>query len=282
MDGNGWIVTQHPKQRHRKKPYLTDNQELGRLFRKKFVNGLRGLIRSGKLKLQDDWSKLHDRQELKAWLAEITGSDWNVFIEGPPHGQSHPEQVLKYLARYLTGGPISDGRIISDNDNRVTFWARSKNKSKGNRPRPFRLLGREFVRRWAMHILPQGYTRSRQFGGYHGRKRTAYLERCRDALTPQLALPTTAAQKENTSTPTDPQANDTPLVEAAVTELPRKKPSSLSCPRCQTPMHCVEHRPRPSWKIIFERRIYEDNRLYSPMHHVYSRAPPAFPLDESS
>ena len=47
----------------------------------------------------------------------------------------------------LTGGPISDRRIIRDENGRVTFWARSKNKAAGNRPREFELLGKEFVRR---------------------------------------------------------------------------------------------------------------------------------------
>ena len=84
------MVARHPTQRNRRKPYLTDNIELGRVFRKKFAGGLRRLVSSGKLKLQDEWAKLRDRKELKAWLDEITESDWNVFIEGPPHGRSRP------------------------------------------------------------------------------------------------------------------------------------------------------------------------------------------------
>jgi hypothetical protein len=80
--------------------------------------------------------------------------------------------VLKYLARYMTGGPISDRRIISDAASKVTFWARSKEKATGNQSQPFSLQGREFVRRWAMHILPKGYTRSRSYGGYMERNGT--------------------------------------------------------------------------------------------------------------
>ncbi len=112
-------MARHPTERNRRKPYLTNNIELGRVFRQKFTDGLRRLVSSGKLKLQDEWAKLHDRRELKAWLEDITESDWNVFIEGPPHGQSRPDRVLKYLARYLTGGPISDLRIIGDEDGRA-------------------------------------------------------------------------------------------------------------------------------------------------------------------
>ena len=90
--------------------------------------------------------------------------------------KSRPTDVLKYLARYIAGGPISDRRLISDEDGVVTFWARSKDKGKDKRSEQFPLKGTEFVRRWTMHILPKGYTRSRAYGGYHGTKRAAYLD----------------------------------------------------------------------------------------------------------
>ena len=118
---------------------------------------------------------------------QVTDSPWNVFIEGPPHGNSDPSQVLKYLARYLTGGPISDRRVVQITAERVTFLARSKDKSAGNPLRECQLPGVEFVRRWAMHVLPKGYTRSRCYGGYHGAKRQAYLQLCRELL--PLPLP---------------------------------------------------------------------------------------------
>ena len=82
-----------------------------------------------------------------------------MFIEGPPHGTSKPTHVLKYLARYMSGGPIADRRLISYRNGQVTFWARTKDKA--NKSEPFSLRGEEFVRRWSMHILPKGYTRSR-------------------------------------------------------------------------------------------------------------------------
>ena len=103
-----------------------ENVLLAQTFREKFADGFRRLVRRGKLRLEEEWAKLLEPQELEAWLDEVTESDWNVFIEGPPHGKSRPEHVLKYLARYMTGGPISDRRIISDENHHVTFWARSK------------------------------------------------------------------------------------------------------------------------------------------------------------
>lgn len=252
MDGGGWITSCHPTQRNRCKPFLVDNVLLAQTFREKFADGFRRLVRAGKLRLEEEWAKLLEPPELEAWLEEVTESDWNVFIEGPPHGKSRPEHVLKYLARYMTGGPISDRRIIGDENGRVTFWARSKNKAAGNPSRPFELSGKEFVRRWSMHILPKGYTRSRQFGGYHGSKRKDYLPRCRELL--KVGSP---------STPSLPE---------------RSERSESNPPECrQIVMCCILKQQRPSWKEVFDRRIYDAPSIYSPMHHGRTRGSPAFP-----
>jgi len=255
LDGGGWITSRHPTQRNRRKPFLVDNALLGQKFRERFTDGFRRLVRAGKLRLEEDWAKLLNPAELEDWLTKVTQSNWNVFIEGPPHGKSDPVQVLKYLARYMTGGPISDGRLISDENDRVAFWARSKNKAEGNRSRRFELPGKEFVRRWAMHILPKGYTRSRRFGGYHGSKRDDYLSHCRELLaTPQCS------ESKETVERTEP--------------LERPLPK---CPNCEIPMYCIIEQRRPSWKDIFERRIYSDATFYSPMHHNRYAGFPPFP-----
>jgi hypothetical protein len=251
LDGGRWVTSRHPTQRNRRKPYLVDNILLGRKFRQKFSDGFFRLVRAGKLHLEGDWARLRQPHELEAWLSEVTKSDWNVFIQGPRHGKSDPDQVLKYLARYMTGGPISDRRIIRDENERVTFWARSKNKAKGNRSRKFELSGKEFVRRWSMHILPKGYTRSRCFGGYHGSKSEDYLNRCRELLS--LARPEPIKAPE------------------------RIEPTVPKCPRCDIEMLCIQNQQRPSWKEVFQREIYADPALYSPMHYGHGSGSAGFP-----
>ncbi len=87
------------------------------------------------------------------------------------------EPVLKYLARYLSGGPISDGRIVSTDDTNVTLTARAGEVTGGERKQvPVTLTQVEFVRRWCLHVLPRGYTRTRRIGGWANTKREAYLE----------------------------------------------------------------------------------------------------------
>ena len=62
----------------------------------------------------------------------------------------------------------------------------------------------------------------------------------------------------------------------AIGEAPdRLEPTVPECPRCDLPMRCILNQQRPSWKEVFERRIYEDPAIYSPMHYIYHRGPPA-------
>jgi hypothetical protein len=257
LDGLRWITSRHPTQPRRRKPYLVDNTELGHKFREHYVDGLRRLVCNGKLRLEGEWYWLQDPTQREAWLDELSAPDWNVFVEGPPHGKSRPTDVLKYLARYMTGGPISDRRLISDEDGVVTFWARSKEKGQDSRYEEFSLKGTEFVRRWTMHILPKGYTRSRAYGGYHGSKRAAYLEACRRLLGIAVDAPVS----------TDDRLEDA-------------ESSGPTCPHCDIAMLCIRRQSRPSWKKIFERDIYSDPAIYSPMHHMWQRTPQAYPIDE--
>lgn len=266
LDGSGWRQSKHPKHQRREKPYLTDVFELGQAFRDHYLAGLESLIERGKLKLGGtvrEWSESRCRGDL---IERLRRKDWNVFAEGPPHGKSDPLQVLKYLARYLTGGPISDRRLIAVDEEEVTFWARPKKspkqyakerKAKGlNRAEPFSLSGREFVYRWSQHILPKHFVRTRAYGGYHHSKKKQYLALCRELLP---AVQRVEKAEEEAAVLTD--ACDEPVVP--------------KCPSCQQELSLISSASRPSWKQVFEVSVYASPPIYSPIHHrCISRAPP--------
>jgi hypothetical protein len=170
-----------------------------------------------------------DYKDFVRWLDQTVTQDWVVYLQAPPKNTT-PQHVLKYLARYLTGGPISDGRLISHEEGEVTFWARSKNKAEGNRRRPFPLSGCEFTRRWALHILPKGFTKSRRYGGFSPRHCQQYLKRCQELL------------------PGPAETEDEPANEAI--EEPTDEPE-VKCPHCQEPMVCVRDTRRRSWRELF-------------------------------
>ena len=154
LDGTRWIPCRYTQATRKKpaRPFLVDNTELGRRFRDSYVCGVRRLIKAGLLKI-DDLAKIN------TILDEVQACDWVVYIQPPPTDTSDPEDVLKYLARYMTGGPISDRRLIEVKDGRVYFWARSSDKS--GRQVPVSLPTLEFVRCWTLHILPKGFTKAR-------------------------------------------------------------------------------------------------------------------------
>jgi Putative transposase/Transposase zinc-binding domain len=167
LDGRNWVECRLTKREA--KPFLVDNKELGRDFRDLYLADLERVACSGELQLADS-----------GYIADLIGDvrliDWNVFIEGPPKPECPPERMLKYLTRYLTGGPISDKRIVGEKDGRVWFMARRQDKQPGQRLTS--LPNVEFVRRWTMHVLPKEFTKVRQFGHWASTKRSSYLRAC--------------------------------------------------------------------------------------------------------
>jgi hypothetical protein len=99
---------------------------------------------------------------------------WVVYAK-PPFGG--PEQVLKYLARYTHRIAISNRRLVSVDNQTVTF--NYKDYAHGNRPRSMTLDGAEFLRRFLMHAVPMGFMRIRHFGLLANRVRAKNLALCR-------------------------------------------------------------------------------------------------------
>lgn len=237
--------------------------ELGRAFRVEYIRGLKRLLRQGKLKLGGSVEFLNDSGKRQQWLDGLQAIDWNVFIEGPPRDRSQPAHMVRYLSRYLTGGPIADSRLLSADQEEVHFLARPKGGGKAEKsksltrtrrtrmaqPVPRRLSGRAFMQRWCLHILPKGFTKTRWYGGYHGTNKSKYLQLCRQLL--RLPQEETAQQTEPADTTT-----------------------ARRCPHCAGELRLVEQQRRPSWREVFEKLVYQRG-VYSPLlYHFRCRAPP--------
>jgi len=199
LDGKRWVDCRIEwcRKTHRMKPFLVDNKELGREFRDLFLARLAQLVEQGKIKLEES-----------GYVADLIGElrlkNWVAFIEGPPKPDCPPSMMLKYLTRYLTGGPISDRRIVGEKDGRVYFMARSKRKGEGQVETSLSRV--ELVRQWSLHILPKEYTKTRFYGEWSGTKRRIYKERCQ-ALAPAVksaAIQTPKPESAETASPTSP------------------------------------------------------------------------------
>ena len=155
-----WIRSRRPNVPQCDGRYLCNSEELKKKFRTNFIAGLKRLHKNGKLKLNGEWSFLQSKAAFDDWLKPMEKQTWVAYIEPPPYENCPPEQMAKYLARYLTGGPISDRRIVSHENGFVTFLARVGKTTGGSKQTiPVRPPGAEFVRRWCFHILPRQYAK---------------------------------------------------------------------------------------------------------------------------
>src|SRR3954453_2256054 len=91
-----------------------------------------------------------------------------------------PEQVLNYVGRYTHRVAISNNRLVSINDGQVSF--RWKDYRDGDRQKTMTLPAEEFIRRFLIHVLPDGFHRIRYFGFLGNCHRARKLALCRDLL----------------------------------------------------------------------------------------------------
>ena len=189
---------------------------LSRLFRRLFVEGLLELHRSGELAFFGNLTELADTNAFAAWLAPFRKIDWVVYAK-PPFGG--PEAVLAYLSRYTHRIAISNSRLTSADANTVAFkWKDYRIKS-GKRQKVMRLATSEFIRRFLIHVLPDGFHRIRHYGLLASAQRKANITKIRALLCVQ--------QPEQTVAP-EPQAEIIPLT--------LREP----CPCCGGPMRIIE------------------------------------------
>lgn len=234
-----WITSRRPRVKQCDGNYLCDSEELKSKFRKTFLAGLKRLHATEKLKLNGDWEFLRDKATFDDWLKPLESITWVAYIEPPPFENCPPEQMAMYLARYLTGGPISDRRIVSHENGFVTFQARVGDKTGGSKETiPICIPGAEFVRRWSLHILPKGYTKTRRFGGYWNNRREAYIAKCRELLA-AAGVESSAPDVMAVSNPADPIAES-------------ETNNSPCCPKCQTKMRGIGFEQKRGWQIVMK------------------------------
>ncbi len=183
---------------------------LRRVFRGKFVAGLQQAFQDVKLNFHGDLTCLAQPKIFAAWLRPLFRKDWVVYSK-PPFGG--PEHVLHYLGRYTHRVAISNHRLVSFAEGKVTF--RWRDSAHNNEQKLMTLSLDEFLRRFLLHVLPKGFVRIRNFGFLANRRRATTLPLCFQLLGP-------APQTEQ-ALATANDANDLRL-----------------CPKCGGPMMVIE------------------------------------------
>jgi hypothetical protein len=150
---------------------------LSRVFRGKYLDGLRRAHRRGSLRFFGKLSPLSDAAAFHAFVRPLYEKDWVVYAKRPFGG---PAQVLMYLARYTHRVAISNRRLVKLEAGRVTF--RYKDYSDHHKQKTMTLDAMEFLRRFVTHVLPNGFTKIRQYGLLANRFRQERLATSRRLL----------------------------------------------------------------------------------------------------
>jgi len=153
--------------------YFLPQKVLSRVFRGKFVAGLKRAFRKGTLQFHGRLAALAQPRAFAAWLRPLFRHDWVVYAK-PPFGG--PEHVLRYLGAYTHRVAISNSRLMALHEGNVRF--RWRDSAHGNRKRIMQLPAHEFLRRFLLHLLPPGFVRIRNFGFLANRQRSHLLPLC--------------------------------------------------------------------------------------------------------
>ena len=212
--------------------WLAPVKVLSSFFRRRFLEDLARAHGRGELGFHGTAAHLANPGECHATLAAARSRDWVVYAKRPFKG---PEQVFSYLARYTHRIAISDSRITAFDGERVSFRHR-KPKTPGQRkPRygTITVSAEEFIRRFLLHVLPDGMHRIRYFGILANGCRARTLERAREALgSVGCAIPGKTAEGLEVGHDRDRER------EPEVTTAP------VACPHCGGVLRLIREIPR--------------------------------------
>jgi hypothetical protein len=199
---------------------------LKKVFRGKFVDGLKNAVAQKRLRLCGPIQYLIRPNCFAAFLRKLHRHSWVVYVK-PPFGG--PEQVLRYLGRYTHRVAISNHRLLAFDGDNVTF--RWRDYAHGNVQRTMTVSAEEFIRRFLLHVLPKSFVRIRHFGFMANYQRSTSFELCRQLLkmAPDLS----------------------PLESSSAT-------SPWLCPSCQTPVTVVERLTAAQIVWRFTAKCYLD------------------------
>jgi len=161
---------------------------LSRVFRGKFVAGLRSAFHRGMIQFHGNLLPMAEPRAFAAWLRVLFRHDWVVYSKRPFGG---PEHVLRYLGAYTHRVAISNSRLVALSEGNVTF--RWRDSAHGNKKRLMTLAVEEFLRRFLLHLLPPGFVRIRNFGFLANRNRASLLPLCFQLLSGSEQIASSAA-----------------------------------------------------------------------------------------
>jgi len=168
-DKTQWIKTNNT--------YLFNVKALSLVFRGKFLDYLEKAHAKDELVFPGNTETYATDEEFSALIKALRAKNWVVFSKKPFAG---PQEVLDYIGRYTHRVAISNNRIVKVQDGKVTFTYRDRKND--NTLRMKTLEAGEFIRRFLLHVLPDGFMKIRHFGFLANRCKKDNIRRCRELL----------------------------------------------------------------------------------------------------
>jgi hypothetical protein len=225
IDGKQWI--------HCRPGFFLPVRVLSRLFRRLFLERLVEAYQAGELKFFGEHQSLVNTKAFLDWIKPLRKIEWVVYAKRPFAG---PEAVLAYLARYTHRVAIANSRLLTFNDQGVTFKWKDYRSKQRFRHKTMTLKTDEFIRRFLIHVLPSGFHRIRHYGLLANSGRRDNLKRARELLMVQTD---------------DDDAIENSAIDSAASksnETPEPIPATYICPGCGSPMviiDCFERGQQP-------------------------------------
>jgi hypothetical protein len=193
LDGQHWIAC--------RPGFFLSVRVLSRLFRRLFLERLTAAYEAGRLEFFADQAALAEPAAFKAWLAALRKLEWVVYAKRPFGG---PDAVLAYLSRYTHRIAIANSRLVAFDGERVTFKWKDYRAKADARYKLMTLDADEFIRRFLIHVLPDGFHRIRHYGLFANGGRAENLARARQLL--NAPAPQNAPSDANRTGDGEPQA----------------------------------------------------------------------------
>jgi len=157
---------------------------LSRLFRRLMLEKLGAAHEAHRLQFFGQHQQLADAKDFASYLEPLRKTEWVVYAKRPFAG---PEAVLAYLSRYTHRVAISNRRLIACDEHGVTFKWKDYRSKRRDRYKTMTLTTDEFIRRFLIHILPQGFHRIRHYGLFANHVRVKKVQRLRQLLSDENA-----------------------------------------------------------------------------------------------
>ena len=188
LDGQRWVAC--------KPGFFLPVRVLSRLFRRLFLEQLSAAHHAGQLQFFGQHQHLDDPKDFANYLAPLRQIDWVVYAKRPFAG---PAAVLAYLSRYTHRVAIANSRLIACDEHGVTFKWKDYRAKQSDRHKTMTLTTDEFIRRFLLHVLPDGFHRIRHYGLFANKVRSKHLARARELLKIPPDLSADSADNEHTT-----------------------------------------------------------------------------------